>query len=542
MQTSSSDAYQQEYPSAAYLNADTLFVSDGHGLLFILGISAHGQGELRRTYQLPKDAFPTESPFRIHSSSQTSEDTTLVILSMKHHETTNDDVHDQPSAHKRSHARFDVLAAAFNLPSLVSPSDGVLALDIVWHRRGEDVPLYTAYHANLKTFLLVGGSPYQRIDTAPQNPYEPSPDEMAPIPRQGENLDGSETPNIQKPPPYAWTQDSEELTVAFPLPTTTPKSAFNILFSPQTLTVLVRAESMDLTPLPRFSAARLWGGISPTSSFWTWDAQGTSVYGLLTLHLEKQHAGTRWPHVFDTAAAAQGAGAGATGDTADVPETLDPSELYAIRESLEKYTAGLREGRDVSGLGLGSGVPSLAEGELDDEADAAVGFPACLTWVNADGSAPPWARESEGEVVNILSTPLPGIQAVGISLAVKSTVDGLLYSLSEGEDGGAPGWKHTSTLSALAFVLASKRDTRFIHHISSKAVLAFEGGSSDYSGNLYIYRVNRPKDTWAKQAILHIGGGAAGPLLGVGAIERSPGHPLILCLCESEMIVLRATL
>ncbi|KAH9958357.1 hypothetical protein BGW80DRAFT_1465343 [Lactifluus volemus] len=135
------------------------------------------------------------------------------------------------------------------------------------------------------------------------------------------------------PPPYAWTQDWEEITmpVALPLPSSTSKTDINILFSPQTLTVHVQNCAS-----PRYTAAQLWGSIAPGSSFWTWDAHGAHAYGLLTLHLEKQHAGTRWPHVFDLTTSSS--------REPEVAETLDPLELYTIRESLKKYTAELREG------------------------------------------------------------------------------------------------------------------------------------------------------------------------------------------------------
>lgn len=279
----------------------------------------------------------------------------------------------------------------------------------------------------------------------------------------------------------------------------------------------------------------------PASSFWTWDAHGAQTYGLLTLHLEKQHAGTRWPHLFDNTNDAS-AGKETKAAHPEVPETLDPSELYAIRESLEKYTAALQER-----VGAGEGVappPSLADGELDAEVDAAIGIESCITWVSAaDGGAEDlaWMREDWDVPFITLSAPLPGISDE-ISLVVKHTIDGLLFVLSdEDTTGGTPVWTHSSTFSALAFVLASKRDTRFTHHVPSKAVLAFEGGGPEYAGNLYIYRDAKPKSNWAKQAILKLAGSTSGSLLGVGAIKNGE-EVIILCLCEEELLVLRNVL
>lgn len=560
MQTSASENYQREYPSAAFLTPTTFLVSDGQGTLYVLRSSSQEQAEALAICDLPPSFSST--PFRIHIATQTTLNAALVVLSARHRDpaTTNDGdtSHSAASSHKTSRTSFDVFGASLPLPTS-GTSPEVLPMTIAWHRQGEDVPLYCTYHAPSNAFFLAGSSPYRDLSGPPPTPaYEPQPDELAPVPRTDENLDGTDTgAQPVKPPLYAWTQDSEELTIAFPLPATTPKSSINVLFSPQTLTVHVRGAPLTggeetSIPLPRYTAARLWGSISPSSSFWTWDAQGDHTCGILTLHLEKQHAGTRWPQVLDSAAVSSAGTSTLSLADIEVPETLDPSELYSIRESLEKYTAALREGKGPSGLGLGSGVPSLAEGEMDDEVDAVVGSQVCLTWVGVeDGRKPEWVEEGTEEMLNVLSTPLPGIgcatgrrDSEDVSLVLKHTLDGLLFSLGDGDTGLQ--WKHTSTYSALAFVLASKRDTRFTFHVSSDSVLAFESGSAAGSGgNVYIYRgvgAGKEKDTlWAKQSILKVGGSTTGALLGVGALRAKDenGRAVIVCLCENEVVCLR---
>jgi hypothetical protein len=404
---------------------------------------------------------------------------------------------------------------------------------MLWHRRGTNIPLYTAYEKRRNVFILAGSSPYRHIGQPAPEPQEPSSEESAPIPRaEGDDAVPTSPP---KPPPYAWTQDSEEVTVALPFPSNTPKGHIKVHFSPQTLTVLVQGSDA-----PRYSAAHLWGGIAPSSSFWTWDAHGAQTYGLLTLHLEKQHAGTRWPHLFDDSSvpASSASAPGHPASPEQVPETLDPSELYAIRESLEKYTAAL-----AGDAGDAMRPSSLADGEVDDEVDSTVGTETCVTWVSAaDGADPAYAHVDWDVPFTVLSTPLPGISD-GISLVVKHAIDGPLYVLSDEDDatGGTPVWTHLSTFSAMAFVLASKRDTRFTYHVPSKAVLAFEGGGAEYGGNLYIYRDAKPKSNLAKQAILKLTGNVSGSLLGVGAI-RNGGEIIILCLCEKELLVLQNVL
>ena len=269
---------------------------------------------------------------------------------------------------------------------------------------------------------------------------------------------------------------------------------------------------------------KLWAGIQASDALWTFDRSAEHAYGLLTLHIDKTHAGTRWPQLFEA--------------DDGVSETLDPTELYNIREALEKYTTAAQSGEDASGLGLGSGMPSLAEGEIDDEVDFDTGDVVCLTWVALDGSVPAWAAK-EDSPFNVLSTPLQGTRRTEHSplLVVKNGLDGLVYTLDATAD--APAWTHTSTFCVLSFVLASKRDTRFVHHVGGRAVLAFESGARGLGCNVYVYKATaRAGDKTAKQCILKVNDGAGGPLLGVGITHTQDGREVILCLCEGALTVM----
>jgi CS domain-containing protein len=482
-------------------------------------------------YELPSTLNRLSSspiPFRLHAA-LSADNQAIVVLFFKHLKGAPPDV----SSRNAPPVEFDVVAVRVPLQT-ANDINATSPLDILWHRRGTNVPLYTAYDKHRGVSVLIGGSSYRHIRQSDLENHEHSPDENAPIPRVSTDdvvpVPTSTSP--PKPPPYVWSQDSEEVTVVLPYSSNTPKTHINVLFSSQTLTVLVQGSD----DTPRYVAARLWGGIAPSSSFWTWDAHGAQAYGLLTLHLEKQHAGTRWPYLFNDSVSTSTSGQTAP-PPEQVPETLDPSELYAIRESLEKYTAALQEAGGGGGAALGSS--SLTDGEIDEEVDAAVGTQTCITWVAAtDGSDPAWAHVDWDVPFTVLSTPLPGISD-DISLVVKHAIDGLSFALSD-EDvaNGTPVWTHLSTFSALAFVLASKRDTRFTYHVPSKAVLAFEGGGIGYGGNLYIYRGAEPKSNLAKQAILKLTGSTSGSLLGAGAIRKDE-ESIILCLCEKELLILR---
>jgi len=189
-----------------------------------------------------------------------------------------------------------------------------------------------------------------------------------------------------------------------------------------------------------------------------------------------------------------------------------------------------------------------------------VGRRVCLTWVrggmdiNAASEGAADQAEEEERFVQLLSTPLPGSLGIDedVSLILKHDLDGTVFNLqSSSKTNSTPQWIHTSTYSALSFVLASKQDTRFTHHLlpssdpnspSGGAVLAFEGGSSrGRGGNLYIYRSvpTSKKEKWAKQAVLKVDDGLGGALLGVGCIRGEGGEKMVVCLTEGELIVIR---
>lgn len=469
-------------------------------------------------YHLVQDGTTT-SPFEIHAVRRISSSNTVVcILSSR-----------SATSYAPSHARgsFDLRTVSF---SLDDSSNAPVPLNILCHATGKGVPMHCGFDEAREAFYILGESVYKNVDAEPTPSYTPSADEIAPIPRAGENLPDAPA----KPPPYSWTQTTDSVTVAFPLPSNLPKSAIRVTFTAQSLSLLVTPELPTPLELPKYMTKPFWDGINPSSSYWTWDKEAEKRVGVLSLHLDKQHEGTKWMHLFASSG---------TGDPTDeeVPETLDPSELWHIREALEKYTSAVIDGEDASGLGLGRGVPSLAEGEMDDSVDASVGNNFQVTWIGVDGTKPSWAVDERESQWSLLSTPVPG-QSKEESLVVKSDIDGLLFALPPVELPTPLNWVHTSTFPVLAFVLASKRDTRFVHHISSKAVLAFESGSGFGRGNVYIYRSPVGKQAVAKQSVLKVSGGTSGSLLGVGAISNGEDVEVLICLCERELLIVKSFL
>jgi len=534
-------------------------VADGNGLLYVIPIRDNDVEPIG-VFTLPTGV--AQVPFRLHYLHRAGPTTAVLLLSSRYY---SDELQN-----KHGSVAFDIWAVKFDLFSL--RSNGVInpcPLEALWHRRGEEVPVYSTFVNKLNAYLIIGGSSYRDPETVKlTSPYEPTPDEMAPIPRANESLGTLPSDQDKKLYPYSWTQSSDSVTVAFPLPSTTPKTKIKVFFTMQTLTVHVdNNDALTLPvpiPIPHYSAKALWSDINPSSSFWTWDREGEQKWGLLTLHMEKKHEGTRWMHVFNPSPPRPATITSPELDLGsdmdmEVPESLDPSELWHIRESLEKYTTALRDGEDASGLGLGKGLSSLTEGEMDEDVDANVGRRVCLTWVGGameiagrEGAA----EQDEERFVHLLSTPLPG--SIGtdedLSLILKHDLDGTVFTLpssSTATTTPTPQWIHTSTYSALSFVLASKQDTRFTHHLlpsssnpnspSDGAVLAFEGGSSrGRGGNLYIYRpVPTSKEKWAKQAVLKVDDGLGGALLGVGCVKGEGGKRMVVCLTEGELVLIQ---
>ncbi|KIJ54937.1 hypothetical protein M422DRAFT_24802 [Sphaerobolus stellatus SS14] len=499
---------KSEYPAAAYLCQNIWVVSDGHGSTSIIRIPQDGSAaQLLAAYDLMVNDSTVPVPFQLHSAAQVASDHAVLVVS------TSGPRNEAVSATNiQEHYTFDIWGLKVSLPdpnAMVIDSIVPQPFEILWQQRGTHIPFHVAYIAGRQAFLMIGGSGYTDVSEPITQRPEPSADEIAPIPRAGESFDGepSAVSQATPPPPYSWTQTDDSVTIAFALPGLTLKTTIHATFNRENISLKVGSPPL---PQPLYSGALLWDTIDPSNSLWTWERGTASKAGLLTLHLEKAHRGTRWSSVFQ-----QGF------ESVEVQETVDPSELANIREMLDKYTASLQENG-----GLGQGLPSLAEGERDTEVDSSIGHPFQITWVGGD-------VPSDDTSAIFLSLPLPGVQQP-LSLVIKNDIDGPIFTLE-----GSVEWKHTATYPALSFVLASKRDTRFTYHVADKVVLAFDSGArNDGGGNVYIYRGSKPGEKWAKQSVFQQRPGA-GALIGVGSIKGRDGKDVLLCLSERELALCR---
>jgi hypothetical protein len=223
---------------------------------------------------------------------------------------------------------------------------------------------------------------------------------------------------------------------------------------------------------------------------------------------------------------------------------------------MEQWAQGIMKGGlGHSEEGLGSGIPtSLMGDEIDVEVDAESGRPFVVTWIEeaAKPGAPQLICPHPSVPYSLLSTaiPLASSAPADPTVTIKHDVDGLLFAPPASSD--TYRWTHQSTFPALAFVLATKRDTRFVYHYSTRACLAFDAPAllpgpqmtrhNLSGGNLFAYfapPVSRARETKGTQMVVRVGGPGSGALMGVSAIELDGGETAVLALCENELVVLR---
>ncbi|KAJ1303213.1 hypothetical protein OPQ81_011412 [Rhizoctonia solani] len=473
-----------EYPVALEISSGRVLISDGNGRLYISGTE--------ETYELT-DESGSLIPFRLLHVRQT--DAGVIALVTRRGLI--------PSPDSKDTQTYELVALQLNSG----------ALKKIWALSGSSLPADVQFDPASDEYVVLSATIFWPSETPEIAEPTPTKDEIVPIPRAGENLDASstsETPIAPIPPPnmYSWSQTEDSITVMFPLPSSTPKSAIRITLGKLHLTLNV-ISSATTVPLPKYAQCPWWAEIDPGASLWTWERapdERESNVGLLTLHLEKKHVGTRWSHIFSQSS-----------NEPEVSETLDPSELASIREALEKYTS------EMSG-----DMPSLANPDADEELDAPGQVGQRVSVMRID------ARTGRVEVdqreVSLLSYPIPTLELGLPSLVVRRDIDGLLFTRSSSN------WEHISTYSALSFVLASKRDTRFVLHYQDKMTLAFESGSTHGSGNVYIYRGHgKHKAQFSAQSVLGIADKETGALLGVVML----GDGIVCCLCERRLVVLK---
>jgi hypothetical protein len=116
--------------------------------------------------------LPTGVPFRLRHLHRAG--LTTVLLSSRYFS-------EEFLSNKPGPVAFDIWAVKVNLFSLRSTGiSESRPLEILWHRRGEEVPVYTTFVDKLNAHLIIGGSSNRDPETQKiaSSPYdEPTPDE-----------------------------------------------------------------------------------------------------------------------------------------------------------------------------------------------------------------------------------------------------------------------------------------------------------------------------------------------------------------------------
>lgn len=580
-----------EYPTAIATSPSRWCISDGTGRLYLVTVdrsTAHWTGHIAETFELLDDSGAL-LPCRLHAASEQDGGTVSTLLSIPVKVAPVNPAQPEQSEGLSTSARSKIPSTtAFEylqvpLPSSEASEDismdsvgeprASTPLNVRWRFRAADLPSFVAYDPKLDRYTIGAAStlsdatssePAAGTTLSGPSSFTSTTTATEPVPTS------SQTPAL-RPPPFSWTQDKDSVTLAFAIPSSTPTSSIRVTFSRQYLTLHIGSASSALcgvasSSLPRISHKQFWDLIDPHTSVWTFDrdAEGRdSTFGILSLHLEKAHPGTKWTDVFSpTPAPTTEARITELSEEEQqqelerVPETVDPSELAAIAESMEQWSRSVVEaGRGADVEGLGTGLPtSLMGEEIDVEVDGDSGRPLVVTWIEGATLAPSPTLVQPHPTIpfSLLSTPLPTFdpsRGRDFSLTIKHDVDGLLYSPPATAASGYA-WTHTSTFPALAFVLATKTDASFIYHLSSRAVLAFDSpshlsltprssGGHGGAGNLFVYcKTTGPKDTTGRQLVLKIGGPESGALVGVAGVELGE-ETLVVALCEKELVLFR---
>ncbi|KDN44382.1 hypothetical protein K437DRAFT_138931 [Tilletiaria anomala UBC 951] len=474
---------------------------------------------------------------------------------------------------------------------------GVTSAQLVYRLIGDE-PLYIAVLSGRapETWSLLSEGPLQAVtmDLA----AKPTVALTSPSANPGQPALMSDTEKCNISPAYSWAQTADTVTIAFSLPPTLNKADIRVHFSPPSGFSLMLSTEADLGnpkiyELPsnhttsestpdsyakilalamqrgRYEGRSLWGPIDMEGSLWTWEkarspSDKSSVIGLLTVHLEKKHEGTRWTHVFAPSLEEESVETSRLSLTDDVDETVDPSELLEARGGLQKYTAveGSAGAADlgIDRTGMAGPHTSLLQDEMEEE-DASVGRPLQITTISMGDSNQSPSIDRTTTTSKILCLPLPTSSVSQIPcVAIQANLDGCLWTFEHGN------LLHVETIPALSYVLASKREAHRCHCITSSrgsnsqgVCFAFEGPTPGLAsratgvsgaGSLFFYR-SPPRDQstgkqslYGESRVIALGKNDTGALLDVTLVPHgaSSSPDAVVCLTEHKLLVLQGLL
>ncbi|OXC66061.1 hypothetical protein AYX13_05107 [Cryptococcus neoformans] len=573
---------QSEFPSVLPLSPTHWAISTGNGSIYILQSSSpeseNFTGEIIARYDLQVDGQNggEPAPFLLRAQHDLSDVDVRLLLTRSRH----------PNQGKVGYksvqsTQFELLEISLN-PSVRNGVDSQPAkLVIKWALQGKDLPVWCAWQED--GWLVLGEEEFrEKVDESGQEETEEEKSKRErdeKIARLGLGVsltaDESAVANDKKDEsmevdeargnPYFWTQDVESLSLTIPVPDSVSRAVINIGFTSTSFSFTLSQTPSDLSSqlmeLLSKPTRQLWASIDVDVSTWTFD----SSKHIIEVDLKKIDENTRWPSIFFPAEDDEDA-------YEEVPETLSASTLAAVRETFNNIKT---RGPDEPEM-MHPAMPALLREEMDFDLDdgedfgegggvygelgggSKVGRDVLVGYVEVGSGKASWSKATN----SVLSVPINGSD--DNSIIVKQAVDGLVFRPTT--DLSKKPWTHIFTNPALAFVISSKQDLRFVRHLITSpisradptspsvfkkakvdpepvqsTVLAFDSGSSSSGqGNVYIYYPPTSK-TNAQQGVLSISGGDRGALLGVGCVKVD-GKDVVVALCENELIVLKGVL
>lgn len=362
---------------------------------------------------------------------------------------------------------------------------------IMWRLRSDDFPSLVEYVAN--EWCLASSSAFTRVDNDGGDlitEEEPAQSITTEEPRTTQNQ-------------CTWSQDQDTVSIVVHLTEIGNKDSY----APVIKTKEIKLPSLHDEILP------LSDEIDIEASNWILNRQLSQ----LEIDLGKKNQTTRWISLFD--------------EHFKPPfeitdERLSDEHLQSALSSLEKYTEegdGTQSPKIRPGS-LSDDIPSLAKGEMDDNVDSDVGRLFKLTKFSNVDELQHFTSQ------RLLSTPLPSYpkQDHTFIISDETTLAGALFETTSVQN--------LDSFAALPFVIASKRDLKFTHHLSNELVIVFEGGNHKGAGNAFIYfQTESDQSDTAPQSVFQFCGYEKGSLLGV-AYFKSQG--ILVGLCENSLVVI----
>ncbi|KAG2234721.1 hypothetical protein BDF21DRAFT_498613 [Thamnidium elegans] len=392
---------------------------------------------------------------------------------------------------------FNVATLQMNVPTTETErlEDGsfVLMLHTLHIQKGAEVPVYCSITPSGERCIFGSESRYVKETFSEDQEQEEikSPMEVA--------------------DPYKWTQDGADITVAFQLPDTVTKSTINCKFITDHLSLFVRVGNETIVSYPY---RKLWSTVRPDECIWTFES------GLLTLFLTKVDQHTRWPQLFN--------------HDDGVLENLSQDSLMDIKNKLEKLTANdddsnnkPKDGTMALSSEFSKPVQHPAATDMDEEIDQG-GQPIIFSVYDTNGTVVDEFSSGTFSWICQSFTNTPHLPSVCLQM----DVDGLVFSFTELQDLSIK-VDHQISLDAFAFVQASKRDARFVHHDPNFHFTSI----IESSRNAYIYLHHNDKRILETQTLIDLTQGHDVDVIGAQLVLPN----VLMILTESQIVIIELT-